>query len=143
MFISLVIVHVLVSLGLIFVVLLQSGRGAELGAAFGGTGQATFGRGPATFITKFTTGLAVIFMATSLSLAFLTIEHPSNSIIDAAPLPAAEETPQAGTLATPAPAQSAYTADAPAADAQDEPAMPAPAPLEQQDAPPRNPTRSN
>ena len=143
MFIALVILHVLVALGLIFVVLLQSGRGAELGAAFGGTGQATFGRGPATFITKFTTGLAVIFMATSLSLAFLTIEHPSNSIIDSAPLPASAETPQTGALATPAPAQSEDTAQAPAAAAEAEPATPAPAPLEQQDAPPRNPSQSN
>lgn len=143
MFIALVILHVVVSLGLIFVVLLQSGRGAELGAAFGGTGQATFGRGPATFITKFTTGLAVIFMATSLSLAFLTIEHPSNSIIDATPLPAAEEMPRQGAPAAPAPANGAGTAEAPAAATAEETATPAPAPLEQRDAPPRNPSPSN
>ena len=55
MFIAIVIVHVLVCLFLVFVVLLQTGRGAELGAAFGGMGQATFGRGQSTFITKFTT----------------------------------------------------------------------------------------
>lgn len=81
MFLALVIIHVLVSLFLVFVVLLQTGRGAELGAAFGGMGQATYGRGQSTFITKFTTGLAVIFMSTSLTLAFLTSERPSQSVL--------------------------------------------------------------
>ena len=81
MFFALVIIHVLVSLFLVFVVLLQTGRGAELGAAFGGMGQATYGRGQSTFITKFTTGLAVIFMSTSLSLAFLSSDRPSQSVL--------------------------------------------------------------
>lgn len=81
MFLALVIIHVLVSVFLVFVVLLQTGRGAELGAAFGGMGQATYGRGQSTFITKFTTGLAVIFMSTSLSLAFLSSERPSQSVL--------------------------------------------------------------
>lgn len=81
MFYALLIVHVMVSFFLIFVVLLQTGRGAELGAAFGGMGQTTFGRGQATFITKFTTALAVIFMSTSLSLAFISSEQPTRSVI--------------------------------------------------------------
>ena len=91
MFLAIVIVHVLVSLFLVFVVLLQTGRGAELGAVFGGMGQATFGRGQSTFITKFTTALAVIFMTTSLSLAFLSSEQPGRSVIDTAPPPAQSE----------------------------------------------------
>ena len=81
MFYALVIVHVLVSIFLVFVVLLQTGRGAELGAAFGGMGQTTYGRGQSTFITKFTTGLAVVFMTTSLSLAFLSSEETTQSVL--------------------------------------------------------------
>ena len=97
MFYAILIVHVLVSVFLVFVVLLQTGRGAELGAAFGGMGQATFGRGQSTFITKFTTGLAVIFMSTSLTLAFLSSENPTRSIIKPAPPPVqAEKAPESG-----------------------------------------------
>ncbi len=52
MFVALVIVHVVVAVSLVLIVLLQTGRGAELGAAFGGLGQATYGRGQSTFISK-------------------------------------------------------------------------------------------
>ncbi len=111
MFYALLIVHVLVSIFLVFVVLLQTGRGAELGAAFGGMGQTTFGRGQATFITKFTTGLAVIFMTTSLSLAFIASEQPQSSVISVQPQAPAGVTEQAGEPAkqagegTPAPVE--------------------------------------
>ena len=81
MFYALLIVHVLASIFLVFIVLLQTGRGAELGAAFGGMGQTTFGRGQATFITKFTTAIAVVFMSTSLSLAFISSEQPTQSVL--------------------------------------------------------------
>ncbi len=66
----LVILHVLISVFLIFVVLIQGGKGAEMGAAFGGASQTVFGsRGAATFLNKLTTYVAVAFMATSLILA--------------------------------------------------------------------------
>ncbi len=81
MFVALVIVHVVVAVSLVLIVLLQTGRGAELGAAFGGLGQATFGRGQSTFISKLTTVIAIIFMSTSLSLAFISIERPRSSIL--------------------------------------------------------------
>jgi preprotein translocase subunit SecG len=70
----LIIIHVIVSLFLIAVVLLQSGKGAELGAAFGGGSSHTlFGsRGAATFLNKMTTVAAVVFMITSLTLAVVT-----------------------------------------------------------------------
>jgi preprotein translocase subunit SecG len=69
----LLIVHVIVCFFLIFIVLLQSGKGAELGAAFGGSNQTIFGsRGAATFLNKMTTVAAVVFMLTSLSLAVVT-----------------------------------------------------------------------
>jgi preprotein translocase subunit SecG len=68
-----VIVHVLVCFFLIFIVLIQSGKGAELGAAFGGSSQTLFGaRGAATIFSKLTTGAAIVFMLTSLLLAVVT-----------------------------------------------------------------------
>lgn len=85
LFTLLVIVHVLVSLFLIFVVLLQGGRGAELGAAFGGSSQTLFGgRGAATFLNKMTTIVAAVFMVTSLLLTFISIKS-TGSVVKQAP----------------------------------------------------------
>ena len=69
----LVVLHVLVSVFLIAVVLLQRGRGAEIGAVFGsGASTTVFGsRGAGNFLTKLTTVSAAIFMLTSLSLSYL------------------------------------------------------------------------
>lgn len=79
----LLIIHVLVSLFLIFIVLIQSGKGAELGAAFGGSSQTIFGsRGAATFFSKLTTIAAVVFMLTSLSLAIVSTR--SGSVVKSA-----------------------------------------------------------
>jgi len=66
-------VHVLVAIILVLAVLLQSSKGADLAGAFGGMGsQTAFGpRGTATFLSKATVALAVIFMLTSISLAIL------------------------------------------------------------------------
>ncbi|MBI3993586.1 MAG: preprotein translocase subunit SecG [Candidatus Lambdaproteobacteria bacterium] len=151
MFIALLILHVLVAIGLVFVVLLQSGRGAELGAAFGGVGQATFGRSQSTFITKFTTGMAVVFMATSLALAFLTVEHPSTSVVTGGAEPARTEEPApqgappapTGPGAATAPGAPVQQAAAPAAPGTPAPQAAAPdAPsLPQTDAPPQSDSR--
>ncbi|MDA8090776.1 MAG: preprotein translocase subunit SecG [Nitrospiraceae bacterium] len=63
------IVHVLMCLLLIFIVLIQGGKGAEVGAAFGGSSQTLFGsRGATTFLGKLTTVFAALFMLTSLVL---------------------------------------------------------------------------
>ncbi|MDP2277776.1 MAG: preprotein translocase subunit SecG [Nitrospirota bacterium] len=71
-------VHVMVAVFLIFIVLIQSGKGAELGAAFGGSSQTLFGsRGAATFFSKLTTIAAVAFMVTSLSLAIVSTKSGS------------------------------------------------------------------
>ncbi|MEW6570137.1 MAG: preprotein translocase subunit SecG [Nitrospirota bacterium] len=84
----LVIIHVFVCVFLIGVVLLQSGKGAQLGAAFGGSSQTLFGsRGAATFLSKMTTIAAVVFMLTSLMLAVVSAK--SGSVVKTAP--AAEE----------------------------------------------------
>jgi len=73
MYTLILIIHILVCFFLIFIVLVQSGKGAELGAAFGGSSQTLFGaRGAATFFSKLTTIAAVVFMITSLVLAVLT-----------------------------------------------------------------------
>jgi preprotein translocase subunit SecG len=83
MTIALTILHVTVSIFLIAVVLLQSGKGAEMGASFGSSGsQSVFGAGGGTsFLSKMTTGAAVVFMLTSLTLAYLSGLPSSSSIM--------------------------------------------------------------
>lgn len=83
MTILLVIIHVLVSLFLIGVVLLQSGKGAEIGASFGSaSSQTIFGsRGPGSFLSKLTTVAAIIFIITSFSLAFFSKRTISSSSV--------------------------------------------------------------
>ena len=74
----LVIIHLIVCLFLIFIVLIQSSKGAELGAAFGGSSQTLFGsRGAATLLSKLTTISAVVFMLTSLFLSMLSVKGSS------------------------------------------------------------------
>ncbi len=70
----LTIVHVLSALAIIGLVLIQHGKGADAGAAFGsGSAGSIFGaRGPATFLTRATGVLAAVFFLTSLSLAYLS-----------------------------------------------------------------------
>ena len=72
MSILLVILHIVVSIALIMIVLLQTGKGADMGAAFGGgASQTLFGStGASTFLSKATTAAAIIFMLTSLTLAY-------------------------------------------------------------------------
>ena len=68
-----IIVHVLVCMALILIILLQTGKGAGMGAAFGGASSTLFGAtGRATFLTKITIAAAVIFGITSLGLSFLS-----------------------------------------------------------------------
>src|SRR5215469_13754528 len=71
-------IHIIVCVFLIVVVLLQSGKSADIAAAFGGAGsQTAFGpRGAATVLSRATTWSAVIFMITSFSLAILTARSP-------------------------------------------------------------------
>lgn len=83
-------IHVIVCLFLIIVVLLQSGKAADLAGAFGGMGsQTAFGpRGAATVLSKATTASAVLFMVTSLSLAILYTRAgggAGSSVLDQAP----------------------------------------------------------
>lgn len=84
MTIFLTVVHVMVCLVLIVVVLLQRGKGAEIGAVFGGgAGSTVFGsRGAGNFLTKLTTGAAVVFMLTSLSLAYFSQEAHQSTLFE-------------------------------------------------------------
>lgn len=87
MFTLIVTLHVLVSIFLIIVVLLQAGKGASIGAAFGGaSSQTLFGSsGPAPFLTKITAGCAVIFMITSITLTYMSAHRFKSSIMKDAP----------------------------------------------------------
>jgi len=81
MVILITIVHVIVCLILVLVVLLQSGKAADLAGAFGGMGsQTVFGpRGSATVLSKATTASAVVFMLTSLTLSILATRGGSTT----------------------------------------------------------------
>lgn len=96
MFELILVIHIIACISIIFFVLLQSGRGAELGAAFGSVGQANSVRGSMTGVGKITTGVAIVFMLTSLSLAYLSSDTASDSVVrDLAPsattIPVAEQ----------------------------------------------------
>ncbi len=87
-------IHIIVCVALILIVLLQTGKGADMGAVFGGgSSQTLFGSsGASTFLTKMTTAAAVIFMLTSLSLAYFSGQRTTSSVMPAStPAPAAEE----------------------------------------------------
>ncbi len=107
--IFLVTLHIIVSAILVSMVLLQKGKGADIGAAFGGASQTVFGpRGAQSFLAKLTTGAAVLFMITSLGLALTTSKK--SSVMEgvkqeqAQPAPAVPLAPPAQTPA-PAPAK--------------------------------------
>jgi preprotein translocase subunit SecG len=102
-----VVVHVLVSLAIIAIVLLQAGKGADIGSAFGGGGsQAVFGSmGTPTILGKITTGVAIVFVVTSFTLALLSSR--TTSVVPATgPAPASAPATPAGDQPAPAaPAQ--------------------------------------
>lgn len=122
-------IHIVVSVLLVIAVLLQSGKGADIGAVFGGAGsQALFGSaGPADFLNKATRALVVVFMLTSLTLGYFTFERPTQSIMDnqttTAPAVPGEAAPQPGGEAGAAPAAPSI----PAAPQGQTPADPSPA----------------
>ncbi len=83
MYTLIVILHIVVSLALILIILLQTGKGADIGAVFGGgSSQTLFGSsGPTSFLGKLTAAAAVIFMITSLFLAYFSGNRPASSIM--------------------------------------------------------------
>ena len=80
-------IHYVVCAFLIVVILLQAGKGADIGAVFGGGGSGTvFGsRGAATFLGKLTTGMAIIFLLTSITLASISRSKSESTILKTVP----------------------------------------------------------
>jgi preprotein translocase subunit SecG len=94
------VLHIAVSIILILVVLLQAGKGASMGAAFGGSSQTVFGSsGPGTFLGKMTTIVATVFMLTSLFLSY-SAYHKGSSLMEKAASQTQQQT-------VPAPAEKA------------------------------------
>jgi preprotein translocase subunit SecG len=126
MMILLITLHVMVSIFMVAVVLLQSGKGAEMGASFGSSGsQSVFGAGGGTtFLSKMTTGAAIIFMLTSLTLAYISGQPSSSSIMSGKGKPAPAGKAPAQIPSSPAPA-----GQVPASPAQGKPATAPAAPM--------------
>ena len=76
---AMVVFHIIICIGMILVVLLQTGKGADMGAAFGGSSQTVFGSsGAGTFLGKLTAAIAIIFMLTSITLTYTASRKTSN-----------------------------------------------------------------
>jgi preprotein translocase subunit SecG len=112
-----IIIHVIACFLMIGAILLQSGKGAEIGAAFGGSSQTVFGsRGPANFLSKFTVVVAVVFMMTSLSLAILAKERTfSSTVIDLKKKDTSQSVPAAPAAPTEKPTPDSHPSSDPAA----------------------------
>jgi preprotein translocase subunit SecG len=110
MHVALIVLHIIASFGIIGVVLLQAGKGADIGSAFGGAGsQAVFGSmGTPTVLGKITTVVAIVFTITSFTLALLGGERSGSVVREpspvTAPAPATPATP-AAPASLPAPAK--------------------------------------
>jgi preprotein translocase subunit SecG len=133
MYILLWIVHVIVCLFLIIVVLLQSGKAADLAGAFGGMGsQTAFGpRGSATLLSKATTISAILFMVTSLSLSIVASRNAGlgTSVLESAPKSAPAKSVPPPTIPGQQPANTGVTVPLPLPPAaQQTPIQPTPAP---------------
>lgn len=95
------IVHIVVAISVIALVLLQHGKGADMGAAFGGgSAGSLFGStGSANFLSRTTAVLATLFFLTSLTLAYFGLqEHNSKSVLDRTSVPVTAPTTQPATL---------------------------------------------
>ena len=98
----LTIVHIMVCIFLVSIVLLQHGKGADIGATFGGGGESLFGtEGPVPIMNKITTGVAVLFMVTSISLAYISAHSTTSSVMGSYEMQAPVE--QAAPIAEPLP----------------------------------------
>ena len=107
-------IHLIVCFLMIAAILLQAGKGAEIGASFGGSSQTVFGsRGPGTFLSKVTVGAAIVFMLSSLSLAVLSRQaNTSSTVIDLHPPSHQESSSSTEDTSTVAPTTEAETSSA-------------------------------
>lgn len=120
-----IVFHLLAALGVVVLVLLQQGKGADAGASFGSGASATvFGsQGSSTFLSKFTAILAAVFFASSLALGFFAKEKADGMASEGLPSPAALEIPVEQPAASDVPVLQTETK--PAGDAADVPVAPA------------------
>lgn len=81
-----IVVHVITCLFLILFVLLQAGKGAEVGATFGGMSQTFFGTQGGNILSKITTVLAFVFMITSIGLVVFQHRQLSETVMDQSPV---------------------------------------------------------
>ena len=107
MHITLIVFHVIACFAIIGMVLLQSGKGADIGSAFGGAGsQAVFGSmGTPTLLGKITAAVAIVFTITSFSLALMGGERGSSVVREPAPVSGPAVPTPATPPASPAPAK--------------------------------------
>lgn len=111
----LIILHVVVCLFLIGIVLLQHGKGADIGATFGGSSQSLFGsEGPLPLLNKITTAAAIIFMLTSVALAYISSHTGSDSVMSGLAKPQPVQMDKTTPAQNVEKAPSAQKADAPA-----------------------------
>lgn len=119
----LIILHIIVCFFLIIIVLLQHGKGADIGATFGGSSQSLFGtEGPLPLLNKITTLAAIIFMGTSITLAYLSADRSTGTVMEEVKIEAPLQQQQAPSepLVIPEPGQQG-----------EQPATPQEMPLEQ------------
>jgi preprotein translocase subunit SecG len=115
------VIHVVACLFLIGVVLLQQGKGADMGAVFGGSSSTIFGSsGAGNFLTRLTTAMAIAFMCTSLFLTYSGARRATSTVFDSVPLPEPPplQAPAASEGQAPAGAGGQAPAAAPAPEAQ-------------------------
>jgi preprotein translocase subunit SecG len=131
-----VVFHVLLAVGIVGIVLLQRGKGADAGAGFGaGASGTVFGaRGSASFLSRTTAVLATLFFLTSLGLTYLFSQHKeATSVVDTvkqeapAPVTTPAQMPMTPATNTPAPAAAPATGTEAAPAQQTPPPAPAPA----------------
>lgn len=136
-----IILHCVVCFFLIVVVLLQHGKGADIGATFGGSSQTVFGtEGPTSLLNKITTISAIIFMLTSVGLAYLSSHSGNATVMEGyQEPPAVEQAVEANAPAQPAPETTAPVAPAPEPTA--EPSTAAPSHGTAKEAPPSPPAQ--
>jgi preprotein translocase subunit SecG len=85
---AIIAIHVVVCITIVIVVLLQQGKGADVGAVFGGSSSTVFGAsGAGNFLTKITWGCAVLFFSTSIFLAYTSTRRITGSIFEGGALP--------------------------------------------------------
>ncbi len=103
MFTVLVVIQVILAIFLIAIVMINVGKGSEVGAVFTGS-QAIFGgAGPGTFLNKVTALLAVLFFANSLLLTYLSVQKTKVSVMEKAPPVTQSQPPKEKELPTPPP----------------------------------------